>query len=253
MVWLEKSARAFFDEKGTMLRMIGMVADISERQLAEQALSSVSRKLIEAQENERSRIARELHDDIGQQLALLSVTLDRTKLVAANSKKQVRGCLDELRKQIFNIASAVHVMSHELHSSTLRFLDLSNVMRGFCTELSNQKAVKIRFSHKDVPSNLSQDISLCLFRVLQEGLHNAVKYSESNQFEVELSGMSGMVHLTVRDSGRGFDLDSAMKGRGLGLSSMHERIKLVDGELVIDSQPQRGTTIHARVPVDSQL
>jgi PAS domain S-box-containing protein len=249
MVWLEKSARAFFDEKGTMLRMIGMVADISDRLLAEDALSTVSRKLIEAQENERARIARELHDDIGQQLALLSVTLDRTKLVAANSNKKVRGCLDELRKQIFNIASAVHVMSHELHSSTLRFLDLSNAMRGFCAELSNQKSVGIRFSQKNVPGNLPQDISLCLFRVLQEGLHNAVKHSDSSEFTVELTGEPGILHLTVRDSGRGFDLDTEMRGRGLGLSSMHERIKLVNGELVIDSQPQRGTTLHARVPV----
>jgi PAS domain S-box-containing protein len=249
LVWLEKSARAFFDEKGTMLRMIGMVADISERHLAEEALSGVSRKLIEAQENERARISRELHDDIGQRLALLSVTLDRLKLLAANSNKRVHECLDDLRKQIFNIAGAVHVMSHELHSSTLRFLDLANAMRGFCAELSNQKNVEIRFSHKDVPGNLPQDISLCLFRVLQEGLHNAVKHSESRAFEVELNGQPGRLHLTVRDSGRGFDLETAMGGSGLGLSGMHERIKLVNGELVIHSQPERGTTIHARVPV----
>jgi len=249
-VWLEKSARAFFDEKGNMLRMIGMVADISERKLAEEALSSVSRKLIEAQENERARIARELHDDIGQQLALLSVTLEQTKLAASGADKQVRNCLDELRKQILTIASAVHTMSHELHSSTLRYLDLGSAMRGFCAELAKQKKVDINFFHKDVPGNVSQDISLCLFRVLQEALHNAVKHSESREFNVELYGRDSVIHLTVRDSGVGFDLNAAMKGRGLGLNSMHERMKLVDGELVVESQAHRGTKIHARVPVD---
>ena len=249
LVWLEKSARAFFDEKGVMLRMIGMVSDISERKLAEEALSSVSRKLIEAQENERARIARELHDDIGQQLALLSVTLEQTKLIAVNSDKLMRNGLDELRKQILTIASAVHTMSHELHSSTLRYLDLGSAMRGFCAELSRQKKVEITFFHKDVPANVSQDISLCLFRVLQEALHNAVKHSDSDQFNVGLRGISGVIDLTVSDAGVGFDPETAMKGRGLGLSSMRERMKLVDGELSIESQPNRGTTIHARVPV----
>jgi PAS domain S-box-containing protein len=249
VVWLEKSAHAFFDEKGVMLRMIGMVADITERKLAEEALSSVSRKLIEAQENERARIARELHDDIGQQLALLSVTLEQTKLVTANSDKQMRNGLDELRKQILTIASAVHTMSHELHSSTLRYLDLGSAMRGFCAELSKQKKVEITFFHKDIPASVSQDISLCLFRVLQEALHNAVKHSESHQFNVGLRGISGVIDLTVSDAGVGFDPETAMKGRGLGLSSMRERMKLVDGELSIESQPNRGTTIHARVPV----
>jgi PAS domain S-box-containing protein len=249
MVWLEKSARAFFDENGNMLRMIGMVADISERKLAEEALSSVSRKLIEAQENERARIARDLHDDIGQQLALLSVTLEQTKLVASGSDKQVRNCLDELRKQILTIASAVHTMSHELHSSVLRYLDLGSAMRGFCAELAKQKKVDINFFHKDVPGNVSQDISLCLFRVLQEALHNAVKHSESREFNVELYERDSVIHLMVRDSGVGFDFNAAMKGRGLGLNSMHERMKLVDGDLSVESQIHRGTTIHARVPV----
>jgi signal transduction histidine kinase len=97
---------------------------------------------------------------------------------------------------------------------------------------------------------VSQDISLCLFRVLQEALHNAVKHSESREFNVELYGRDSVIHLTVRDSGIGFDLNAAMKGRGLGLNSMHERMKLVDGELVVESQIHRGTMIHARVPVD---
>jgi signal transduction histidine kinase len=140
-------------------------------------------------------------------------------------------------------------MSHELHSSTLRYLDLGSAMRGFCAELAKQKKVDISFSHKNVPPGVSQDISLCLFRVLQEALHNAVKHSESRDFNVELCGRASMIHLTVRDSGVGFDPEAAMKGRGLGLNSMQERMKLVDGDLLVESQIHRGTTIHARAPV----
>jgi signal transduction histidine kinase len=121
-------------------------------------------------------------------------------------------------------------------------------MRGFCMELSQQQKVEIHFCEKSVPEPLPKEISICLFRVLQEALHNAVKHSQARHFEVELLGIPGAVSLTIRDSGLGFDSETAMKGRGLGLTSMQERLKLVDGELFIDSQPRRGTTIHARVP-----
>ena len=218
--------------------------------LAEEVLSSMSRRLIEAQETERARIARDLHDDIGQQLALLSITLEHTKQVAGNADHQVRSRLDELRKQILSISASVQNLSHELHSPTLRFVGVANAMRSFCAGLSKQQKVEIDFSYKDVPRNVSQEISLCLFRVLQEALHNAVRHSGVSHFDVELWGASGALHLTVRDSGLGFDLETAMKRRGLGLSSMQERLKLVDGELSIDSQPSHGTTIQARVPLN---
>jgi signal transduction histidine kinase len=179
--------------------------------------------------------------------ALLSVTLEQTKQVAVDSD-EVRRRFDELRRQILNMSAAVHTLSHELHSSTLRYLDVSNAMRGLCTELSKKQKVEINFSDKDIPGTVPKEISLCLFRVLQEALHNALKHSGVRHFDIELRGTLSALHLTVRDSGFGFDLE-AMKGRGLGLDSMHERLKLVDGELTIDSQPGRGTTIHARVPL----
>ena len=122
-------------------------------------------------------------------------------------------------------------------------------MRGLCGERSKQHNVEINFVHKDVPETVSPDISLCLFRVLQEALHNAVKHSGAPQIDVELLGASGALDLMVRDSGSGFDVAAAMNGRGLGLSSMEERLKLVDGVLSIKTQIGRGTTIHARVPL----
>jgi signal transduction histidine kinase len=116
-------------------------------------------------------------------------------------------------------------------------------------ELSEQQTVEICFVDKDVPEAVTQEVSICLFRVLQEALHNAVKHSKSCRFEVELRGTSDAICLTIRDSGVGFDSDAAMNRCGLGLTSMQERLKLVDGDLSIDSEPGRGTTINARVPL----
>jgi len=248
---LEKNARGFFDAKGTMYRMIGMVADITERKLAEEALSNLTRRLIEAQETERARIARDLHDDIGQRLALLSVTVEQLKDSSTDSNKEARGRMDELRKQILDISRAVHTLSHELHCATLQYLGLVDATRGFCAELSEQQRVDIDFAHMDVPKNIPPDIALCFFRVVQEALHNAVKHSNVHEFEVELLGRSGTgtLELTVRDLGVGFDPPTVMTGRGLGLTSMQERLKLVEGELSIISEPGRGTTIRASAPI----
>lgn len=248
VVWLEKNAHAFFDGNGTILRMIGMVADITERKLAEEAISSVNRRLIEAQEAERARIARELHDDIGQRLAMLSVALGHTKRMVPGSDNEFPSRIEELRKQVQDISTGVYALSHELHSSKLRHMDMVHAMRGFCMELSEQQKVEINFCHKEIPGTVPPEISICLFRVLQEALHNAVKHSKVNVFDVEARGTSDAIFLTVRDKGHGFNPDNEMKGRGLGLTSMQERLKLVDGELSIHSQPSLGTTILARVP-----
>jgi PAS domain S-box-containing protein len=249
VVWLEKNGYAFFDANGEMERTIGMIVDITERKLAEETLSSLGRRLIEAQETERARIARELHDDIGQRLALALITLDELKPASANSKSDFSRRLDGVRTQLRDIAKSVQNLSHELHSARLRHLGMIKAMRGFCSELSMQQKVEINFTEGDVPETVAQDVSLCLFRVLQEALHNAVKHSKVRHFDVEVHGTTEGVSLTVRDSGAGFKPDAAM-GAGLGLISMQERLKLVNGTLHIDSQPKGGTTIHARVPLD---
>jgi signal transduction histidine kinase len=180
---------------------------------------------------------------------LLSVSFERVKRAVPVSQIEFRDRMDELREQVVDISSGIHALSHELHSSKLRHLDTVNAMRGFCMELSEQQTVEICFVDKDIPEALPQEISICLFRVLQEALHNAVKHSKSCRFEVELRGTPDAICLTIRDSGVGFDSDAAMNGCGLGLTSMQERLKLVDGDFFIDSQPGRGTTINARVPL----
>jgi len=250
-VWLERRARAFFDADGKMLRMAGMVADITKRKLAEEAFARVSRRLIDAQEQERTRIARELHDDIGQRLALLANGLQQLQQNSPDLPVEVSTSMSELQKHTQQIATDVQSMSHELHSSKLAYLGIAAAMKSFCKEFCEQQNVEIDFQTHDLPIPLSPEISLCLFRVLQESLRNSAKHSGAQHFEVQLWGTPDEAHLRVSDSGSGFELEAARKGRGLGLISMEERLKLLDGNLSIESQPHRGTTIQARVPLRS--
>ena len=224
--------------------------DITERRLAEAALASVSRRLIEAQEQERSRIARELHDDIGQRLALLAVKLAQLQQNPPNSS-ELPSRIGELQKHTSGIAADIQSLSHELHSSRLQYLGLAAAIRGFCREFGEQQKVEVDCKIHDLPVPLSPDISLCFFRVLQEALQNSVKHSGVRHFEVELWGTLDEIYLTVSDSGTGFDIDAAKASRGLGLISMEERLKLLNGTLSIESQLRRGTTIHARVRFSS--
>ena len=247
IVWLEKNGHAFFDRDGNMQRVIGMVADITDRKLAEEALSTLSRRLIEAQEAERARIARDLHDDIGQRLTLILLTLERFRQTTSSAPQKL-DLLNNLCKQVADTSRSVQNLSHELHSATLRHLGVAEAMRGFCRELSEQQKVEINFSDKDIPETVTPELSLCFFRVLQEALHNAVKHSGARRFDVDLRGLQGRLGLRVRDAGVGFDPEEAMKGRGLGLISMQERLKLVNGELAVESKPRRGTTIYAYAP-----
>jgi len=232
-----------FNDDHSFAGYTGSCVDITDRKLAEEALSGVSRRLIESQEQERSRIGRELHDDINQQLALLAVELDR--LDKNGSTKDLQG----FKRRVMEIARAVEALSHQLHSSKLEYLGLAAAAKSFCKEFSETHNVKIDFTQNGVPRNLPGEVALCVFRVLQEGLQNAVKYSGADHFEVELCGTAADIWLRVRDFGRGFSVDDAMKTKGLGLVSMRERVNLVKGEIVIKSQPMAGTEISMHVPV----
>jgi PAS domain S-box-containing protein len=243
------NAGSVVDAEGNLLHSTSVHVDITERKRAEEALSTVNQRLIEAQEEERARLARELHDDIGQRLALLTVDLEQLAENCPDSPAEVRSSVRVLREQASDVATDVHSLSHELHSSKLEYLGLASAAGGFCRELSDRQGIEIGFHSESIPKDLPREISLCLFRVLQEALQNAIKHSGSRHFQVSLSGGSSGVELTVRDSGIGFDPEDTTRGSGLGLTSIRERLKLVNGKLVIDSQSQRGTTILARVPL----
>ena len=146
-----------------------------------------------------------------------------------------------------NIATDVHVLSHELHPSNLEYLGLVSGIRGWCEEYGEQHKLEIDFKSDELPP-LRQEVSLCLFRVLQEALHNAAKHSEVKRIEVQLAEKSGEIHLIVSDSGKGFDIDATRQKRGLGLTSMQERVRLIGGTMVIESKPRAGTVVHVCVP-----
>ncbi len=251
MIWLERTSRAHFDEQGKMRRIVGMAVDITERKRAEETLSGMGRRLIEAQELERARIARELHDDLGQRLALLANEMEQLQQSHPDLQIEVTGGIRKLQEQTFQIAADVQSLSHELHSSKLGYLGIAVAMRSFCQEFGRQQKAKIDFRNHDLPSPVPPDVSLCLFRVLQESLHNAVKHSGVRHIEVRLWGTLDEIHLTVSDSGAGFDTEAVKESRGLGLISMEERLKILKGTFSIESRPMRGTKIHARVPFGS--
>jgi len=250
-IWVERNSRAHFDGQGRLVRVVGMVVDITERKRAEEALSSARLKLIKAQEQERSRIARELHDDINQRLALLTVELDQLRHSQADLADEVRGRLDGLRGDAAEIAADIQALSHELHSPKLEYLGITAAMKSFCQGFAEKQDVEVDFKTHDIPGQLPLEISLCLFRVLQEALHNSAKHSGAGNIEVRLWGTLDDIFLTVRDSGSGFDSAAGRENHGIGLISMEERVKLVNGTFSIDSQPNLGTTIHARVPLSS--
>ena len=170
----------------------------------------------------------------------------------ASATELERG-IDQVVDRISDLATDIQGLSHRLHSSQLDYLGLEVAAAVFCKEVSKWQGVEIDFNCENVPKRLSQEISLCLFRVMQEALQNVIKHSGSRRIDVSLRGELNEIQLTVLDSGIGFDPEKSMNGRGLGLTSMKERLKLVDGELSVKSQPLVGSTVDARVPLNPKV
>jgi signal transduction histidine kinase len=204
----------------------------------------VGRRLIEAHEEECARIGRELHDDINQRLALLAIALGELQ----NNPSETARRLQVLQKDVVELSEEVQALSHGLHASKLEYLGVVRGIRSWCREFGERQKVEIDFK-EDVSSTVPFEVGVALFRILQEGLNNALKHSGVNRIEAELTEHSGELHLYVRDSGRGFEIETALESRGLGLTSMRERARLVNGTFSIDSRPRAGTTIHVRVPL----
>jgi len=241
-----------FNTDGSFAGYIGSCIDISDRKRAEEALANMGRRLMEAHEEERTWIARELHDDVNQRIALLAVELERWNQHLPKSAADQHDHIHRARERLSDIAKDIQSLSHRLHSSKLEYLGIVAAANSFCKELSEQQKVQVEFHHADMPRTVPKEISLCLFRVLQEALQNAVKHSGARHFTVELRGTPEEICLTVSDSGVGFDWHGTMDRQGLGLISMRERLQLVNGEFSIDSEPGRGTTIYARVPLGTK-
>ena len=223
--------------------------DITERKQTEAALRDLSGRLITAQEEERKRIARELHDDLNQRMALLSIELEQLgqqiPQKQGNLLRRVRG----LRAKAQEISTEIHGLSYRLHPFKLDHLGLAAALKSFCEELSASQGLKIEFCHQGFPATLPADVTLCVFRIAQESLRNVTKHSGAGEAQVVLEKTGAAVRLTVSDTGRGFDTESETMKRGLGFISMRERLRLVGGEITIHSQPGRGTRIDVLVPL----
>ena len=218
--------------------------------VAEAALAASGGRLMEAQEVERSRIARELHGDICPRLAVLAIEIQQLR---SDVPAEAQSRLDALLHRTADISTDVQALSHQLHCATLELLGIVAAIKGFCVEFAHQHDATIAFTSSGVPTHLPRDVSLCLFRAAQEALRNAVKHSGVRHIEAQLQGTATMVALTVRDRGCGFDSDVALRGLGLGLVSMRERARLVKGSFAVASTPGGGTEIHLRIPLNASV
>ncbi len=245
--WVVTAGVPRYNADGSFVGYIGTSVDITERKLAEGVLAS--QKLIEAHEEESSRIARELHDDINQRLAVVSMRLGYLTQGSPASATEFKQEIVEVSQEIADLAADIQAVSHRLHPAKLEILGLERAAAGFCEELSNRHGLTIDVHFENIPTALPREISLSLYRVLQEALQNVVKHSASRHAYVSLNGHIDTINLTVKDSGAGFDPQEKMRGRGLGLTSMNERLKVVGGHLSIHSQLGQGTTIQAVAPV----
>ena len=205
--------------------------------------------LINAQESERARVASELHDDFSQRLAMLSLGLETAAEMVPESSAEANRQLNELMASASEIGADLHTLSHRLHSSTLELLGLAAGVAAFCEEFTAQRGIQVVFTHKNVPPSVPPDISLCLFRIVQEALRNVQKHSGAAHAQVRIETMNGNLHLSISDDGAGYDVKNGAGRQGLGLWSMGERVRLVGGRFVIDSKIRKGTRIDVWVPL----
>jgi signal transduction histidine kinase len=207
--------------------------------------------LINAQEQERSRIAADLHDDFSQRLAVLALDLETYAETIAESPEEAKRLLHELLDSASEMGADLHTLSHRLHSSTLESLGLVPGVSAYCKEFAAQQGIRVDFTHQGIPRSVPPEVALCLFRLVQEGLRNLKKHSGASEGQVSLSMVHNILHLSICDHGVGFDSKELLHKEGLGIRSMRERVHLVDGRFEISSTPQKGTKIDVWVRFQS--
>ena len=245
--WISGRGTCHCDQTGEPRSVIGVFSDITEHREAEQKCAELSGRLINAQEEERRYLARELHDDFSQKLAVLANDLENTAEMVANSP--IAAKLRELWTIVDGIGADLHLLSHRLHSSTLEILGLTAAVGSLCKEIEKQHGVEIDFDHQDIPRSISPEIALGLFRIIQEGLRNVSKHSQALRAEVRLKGSPEALFLSLSDDGVGFEVSTSLATDGIGIRSMQERARMLGGRFEIRSRPMRGTQISVRIPV----
>ena len=242
--WILDSGVPWYAARGQLAGYVASAADVSERRRAQDRLRDVSGRLIAAHEEERRRVARELHDDVSQRLALLSVELEHLGLDGDDGSIDPRW--QALSRSAAEIAGDLHRISHRLHPTRLEALGLVAAIGGFCQEVWTRHHLQVRFTHDSVPRMVPGDLALCLYRIVQEALHNVITHSGVMEAEVHLARSGDGLVLRIADAGDGFTPERG-ENVGLGLLCMRERVHSLGGELVIQTAPGRGTRIGVRV------
>jgi PAS domain S-box-containing protein len=249
--WISDSGSPRFLPDGTFAGYIGCCVDIHDRKAAEFARLELARRLMSAQEAERTRVARELHDGIGQEIALLGIQMQRTAASIALDPGLTYAGMQKLCTNLTGIGLHISRLSHQLHSSELEYLGLSVAITKLCREFSEQYSINVACSCSSIPATLDNEIALAFFRVVQESLHNIAKHSGATDVHVEVTVAAGDLTLIVCDNGGGFDIQESKVAAGLGLVNMRERLHLIGGEFAIESAPGAGTRIWARTPLNA--
>jgi PAS domain S-box-containing protein len=246
ITWLEESGHGFFDSKGKLSKIVGMTSDVTDARQSESLLRELSGRLISAQEEERSHIARELHDHIGQQLAILSV---RAQILESGiSDHEQHAEMHDLYKAIQEIALDVSKLSHRLHASELTFLGLVAAVERLCRDFASLRAIDVDYQVRGIP-DLDATKSLCFYRILEEALQNVGKHSRATSVAIELLSLNNELVLKIVDNGIGFEPENVRVKAGLGLVSIRERLRLIDGKLEIISGEGRGTCLIATAAI----
>lgn len=250
--WVEDHGVPRFEPNGALCGYIGASMDITDRRLYESSLKDFNGRFIMGQEQERTKIARELHDDLSQRMARLLIRLGRCLKSSDPISPTFRDQLTSTLEMASDISVALRDLSHLLHPGTLATLGLEASVEALCREFSEQHNLMVNFVHHNVPTSNSPDVSLCLFRIVQEALQNIVKHSGAHEARVTLIGREQQIRLSIEDSGIGFNLKHSQRTKTLGLVSMRERVRLVDGQISIQSGTLKGTRIDVQVPYSKQ-
>jgi signal transduction histidine kinase len=224
-----------------------------ELQRAHQALlksqeefRNLAGKLLSVQESERRRLAREMHDDLTQRLAVLAIDIGKIERDFQDTKDPVVGNLQSIRERLVSLSGDIHAISRQLHPSILEDLGLVDAIKSECSSFTRREGITVDYHNEGVPPRIPADVAICIYRIVQEGLRNVAKHSGATQLQISLIGKDDSIHLTIKDQGAGFDLKEDEKKLGLGLVSMQERVRLIQGNISIESQPGKGTVINVR-------
>ena len=224
-----------------------------ELRLARDAQMQLSGRLIDAQEKERRRLAAELHDDFSQRLALLALGLENASEALPDSPRSAKQQLQELMNSASELGADIHTVSHRLHSATLESLGLEPGISSLCKEFTDRHGIEIDFSADNIPRVVDPNVALCLFRIVQEALQNLKKHSGAARAEVRLIKHADRIFVSVYDQGKGFDMNDMKAHEGLGVRSMEERARLLNGRFTIHSKPERGTRVEASIPLPTTM